>query len=131
MVKHFFAKLFLCEQKKRAVQHAMLVGFLELLCPVKEVHLRLKKKGPAQPSPFILLQKYKIGLMIVYQKLNGTRLQLGHTWSVYHYLLNLQNTVHFTTNSVSPFFMNPIPASSQNFFDFLVAINPMSIILTS
>ena len=42
MVKHFFAKLFLCEQKKRAVQHAMLVGFLALLCPVKEVHLRLK-----------------------------------------------------------------------------------------
>ena len=42
MVKHFFAKLFLCEQKKRAVQHAMLVGFLALLCPDKEVHMILK-----------------------------------------------------------------------------------------
>ena len=40
MVKHFFAKLFLCEQKKRAVQHAMLVGFLALLCPHKEVHVK-------------------------------------------------------------------------------------------
>ena len=37
MVKHFFAKLFLCEQKKRAVQHAMLVHFLLLLCASKEV----------------------------------------------------------------------------------------------
>ena len=30
MAKHFFAKLFLCEQKSVAVQHAMLVGFLAL-----------------------------------------------------------------------------------------------------
>ena len=51
MVKHFFAKLFLCEQKKRAVQHAMLVGFLALLCPDKEVHMILKninKTGNSQ-----------------------------------------------------------------------------------
>ena len=40
MVKHFFAKLFLCEQKKRAVQHAMLVHFLLLLCAHKEVEYK-------------------------------------------------------------------------------------------
>ena len=37
MVKHFFAKLFLCEKKSGAVQHAMLVHFLLLLCASKEV----------------------------------------------------------------------------------------------
>ena len=44
MAKHFFAKLFLCEhivplegKKSVAVQHAMLVGFLVLLCLHKEV----------------------------------------------------------------------------------------------
>ena len=43
MVKHFFAKLFLCEQKKRAVQHAMLVHFLLLLCAHKEVDKQTNK----------------------------------------------------------------------------------------
>ena len=45
--KAFFAKLFLCEhivplvgKKSVAVQHAMLVGFLALLCPHKEVQVK-------------------------------------------------------------------------------------------
>ena len=41
MVKPFLLS-FLRRGKKRADQHAMLVGFLALLCPVKEVHMMLK-----------------------------------------------------------------------------------------
>ena len=47
MVKHFFAKLFLCEhivplvgKKSVAVQPAMLVHFLLLLCAHKEVEYK-------------------------------------------------------------------------------------------
>ena len=50
MVKHFFAKLFLCEhivplvgKKSVAVQHAMLVHFLLLLCAHKEVGYKERK----------------------------------------------------------------------------------------
>ena len=50
MVKHFLPSFFV-RAKKRAVQHAMLVGFLALLCPDKEVHMILKninKTGNSQ-----------------------------------------------------------------------------------
>ena len=77
MAKHFFAELFLCEhivplegKKSVAVQHAMLVGFLALLCPHKEVHLRYVKNLKGVQGEFLYKPQDKLTILYYNKKLD-------------------------------------------------------------
>ena len=56
--------------KSVAVQHAMLVGFLALLCPHKEVHLRYVKNLKGVQGEFLYKPQDKLTILYYNKKLD-------------------------------------------------------------
>ena len=66
-----FLQSFFCASKKSvAVQHAMLVGFLALLCPHKEVHLRYVKNLKGVQGEFLYKPQDKLTILYYNKKLD-------------------------------------------------------------
>ena len=66
-----FLPSFFCASKKSvAVQHAMLVGFLALLCPHKEVHLRYVKNLKGVQGEFLYKPQDKLTILYYNKKLD-------------------------------------------------------------
>ena len=65
-----FCQAFCGEAKSVAVQHAMLVGFLALLCPHKEVHLRYVKNLKGVQGEFLYKPQDKLTILYYNKKLD-------------------------------------------------------------